>query len=517
MSVLQRNPHQPMLLAQYPLVKYSYAETSSDQHGPINWTHVQSNDLNAIFEKEPVQQRLKLRVVRAREQLEDIDLNDFAREATQQAIARQTRITKPTVTLLVKDPCLAFRFPSGRDQMHRFQLKFASSRDYREGLDIFREINCPFSETSSDHNMRSASSRPESSSSRITNSTSPAFNGGIEWGNIPGNPGVQPWNSGFLRSHTTLGTPTDRMVSHGTAPPNKSFRLTSPTSFIPESHYRNAIKSPALDESLKDSLGSHTFSQFADSRTQEQERPITAPTLDTQALEQVLPPKRDLPFSKPGPRLSSISSRHAPDPRNHPDGLSTVSVMTNASSRPATALPRVTVPPTSSPARQLRLELEDSRRGNTNRDHDHPTRGQILSSSPLLETSAFGTSSTEIGNTASHYKATTQSPNPSNLSPVVQNKSPISLRMQPQEQQQYQQSINNHNNADTTTTTTPVSTHPFVVTSADLTAYLTTPESERSQLVNNWICQQLEDDGFRTLCQDVERVWQRIAFGNRMA
>jgi hypothetical protein len=41
-----------------------------------------------------------------------------------------------------------------------------------------------------------------------------------------------------------------------------------------------------------------------------------------------------------------------------------------------------------------------------------------------------------------------------------------------------------------------------------------TPESERSQLVNNWICQQLEDDGFRTLCQDIEQVWRRMAFGS---
>lgn len=69
MSVLQRNPHQPTLLAQYPLVKYSYAETSSDQHGPISWTHVQSSDLTVIFESEPVLQKLRLRVVRAREQL----------------------------------------------------------------------------------------------------------------------------------------------------------------------------------------------------------------------------------------------------------------------------------------------------------------------------------------------------------------------------------------------------------------------------------------------------------------
>lgn len=81
MSVLQRNPHQPTLLAQYPLVKYSYAETSSDQHGPISWTHVQSNDLNAIFETESVQQKLKLRVVRAREQLVSLRQSSIYRDA----------------------------------------------------------------------------------------------------------------------------------------------------------------------------------------------------------------------------------------------------------------------------------------------------------------------------------------------------------------------------------------------------------------------------------------------------
>lgn len=76
MSTLERNPHQPIVLAQFPLAKYSYAETTSDQHGPVNWTHLQANELNVVFEKEamPVSnlsslQKLRLRVVRAREQL----------------------------------------------------------------------------------------------------------------------------------------------------------------------------------------------------------------------------------------------------------------------------------------------------------------------------------------------------------------------------------------------------------------------------------------------------------------
>ncbi|KUL90874.1 hypothetical protein ZTR_00947 [Talaromyces verruculosus] len=422
MAVLQRNPHQPTLLAQYPLVKYSYAETSSDQHGPISWTHVQSNDLNAIFESEPVQQKLKLRVVRAREQLEDIDLNDFAQEASQQSITRQ-RNTKPLVALLVKDPCLAFRFPSSRDQA-------------RIVVVTNHELNEP----------------------------------GFQW-------------------------------EHGMA--------SSPPSFMSEFLTRNATNTPILDESQKDHLGARTLSQIADPRTQESERPITSPIFDSQALEQVLPPKRDLPFSKPGPRLSNISSRPVtlPESANNLDTLN--AAVTNASLRPVTALSRVTVPATSSPARQLRLELEDSRRGSINQEQGQLPRGQVPVSSPLLETSAFGLSSPDVGNTLSRHNATTQSPRvPSNLSPV-QTKSPLSFR---QDQQQYSHNLSNVN----ATTTSPASYVP-VMTSADLSAYLTTPESERSQLVNNWICQQLEDDGFRALCQDVERVWQRIAFGSRNA
>lgn len=283
---------------------------------------------------------------------------------------------------------------------------------------------------------------------------------------------------------------------------------SSPTSFMPEFLTRNATNTPVLDESQKDHLGARTFSQIADTRIQESERPITSPSFDSQALEHVLPPKRDLPFSKPGPRLLNISSRPgiSSESTNNPDVLNAA----NASSRPVTALSRVTVPATSSPARQLRLELEDSRRGSINQEQGQLTRGQAPASSPLLETSAFGISSPDVGNTMSRHNTTTQSPRiPSNLSPV-QTKSPISFR---QDQQQYQQLSNNHNNVNTTTPS-PASYAP-VMTSADLSAYLTIPESERSQLVNNWICQQLEDDGFRTLCQDVERVWQRIAFGSR--
>ncbi|EFW21783.1 predicted protein [Coccidioides posadasii str. Silveira] len=59
--------------------------------------------------------------------------------------------------------------------------------------------------------------------------------------------------------------------------------------------------------------------------------------------------------------------------------------------------------------------------------------------------------------------------------------------------------------------TVPVTSN--LLTTTDLSSYLSTPTTERSALVESWVCQQLESDGFLALCQDVECVWKRIAFG----
>ncbi|PKX95593.1 uncharacterized protein P174DRAFT_459111 [Aspergillus novofumigatus IBT 16806] len=51
-------------------------------------------------------------------------------------------------------------------------------------------------------------------------------------------------------------------------------------------------------------------------------------------------------------------------------------------------------------------------------------------------------------------------------------------------------------------------------TPADLSSYLSAPTQERTARLENWICQNLENDGFVKLCQDVEGIWRRIAFGS---
>lgn len=268
------------------------------------------------------------------------------------------------------------------------------------------------------------------------------------------------------------------------------------------------------------------FSNVMDAQTPGTDRLITAPSLESQNLDHVLPPKRDLPFSKPGPRLSTIVPHQglSINPTNNQDDASSVPMAIGVSSRPATARSRITIPPTSSPARQLRLELEENRSMSVDGAKENRSPGRMPMSSPMVPTSVFGVSSPVVGNSTLQYKVNApslseDSVRPRSLLSTVQDQSQdqphVTIPAQ-QEQVHHRAAENNKNNMNTSViSTTTTSTCPSALVSTDLTSYLKAPESERSQLVNNWICQQLEDEGFRALCQDVERVWQRIAFGSQ--
>ena len=48
----------------------------------------------------------------------------------------------------------------------------------------------------------------------------------------------------------------------------------------------------------------------------------------------------------------------------------------------------------------------------------------------------------------------------------------------------------------------------------DLASYISAPTTERIARLENWICEHIQDDDFLRLCQDVEGVWKRVAFGS---
>lgn len=57
----------------------------------------------------------------------------------------------------------------------------------------------------------------------------------------------------------------------------------------------------------------------------------------------------------------------------------------------------------------------------------------------------------------------------------------------------------------------PPPQQPTITT--DLTTYTNTPTPERITRLETWICEHIQDDEFLRLCQDVEGVWKRVAFG----
>jgi hypothetical protein len=54
-----------------------------------------------------------------------------------------------------------------------------------------------------------------------------------------------------------------------------------------------------------------------------------------------------------------------------------------------------------------------------------------------------------------------------------------------------------------------------VTTEDCLAQYLFSPTTERIAFLENWMCELLDDDKFLSLCQDVDKVWWRFAFGRK--
>ncbi|KKA25794.1 hypothetical protein T310_0180 [Rasamsonia emersonii CBS 393.64] len=514
MSSFTRQLAQSVPVAHFALGKYSQAITSIDHNGPVNWNHLHGNgDLSVVFEKHSLSasatssghETLYLKVIHGQRNLEELDLNYLAREATQQALSRQARSVKPVVAVIVKLPCIAIRYP-GRVG----QLKFSSDRDYYTALAILSEINCPFTEPAASHTSRSTSLRPASSSSQMMMSVSSSFAPPEDWGyQSPAMSGLNPRGNGLSRSQSTVGSSSETRSSISASSTRSS--LSSHTACHPNENMAPPMNNTAENGSrpVTQHLGS-TRSEVGlrgHGTSQSNERPTTAPAFhDPQALNQALPPKRELPFSRPGNSYTSSKlSSTKPSSTNGTgsglqadmlDGLSSTSGSLSRRSGHEKLIGQNDAA-ASSLGQPFTLK-EAEKRWSVNQDQvlNQPSATSRSTSSPTGRLIRSAT-------TASHQ------PGFHFQSPQAQTgASPISNV--PSDLESRQQSTTVASN-DTISIPLP-SQAP--INSADLSSYLEIPESERSALVDSWICEQLEDDGFVTLCQDVERVWRRIAFGS---
>lgn len=214
-----------------------------------------------------------------------------------------------------------------------------------------------------------------------------------------------------------------------------------------------------------------------ESRNLEQEiarsRPASTPAYhDEGQLNRMLPPRRELPFSKAGKRKSRDDSISERTPEQFVPESSTEQEANALRIQRPDPLSEIKAPsrhdsyfPDSQPQSQSQFQPFPS----TQQDQ---ARG-----SPELQPSAAP---------CQHIPRT-----------VIRGRSPENADTQLVQTQEY------------------IPTYGNTSTENQLEQYVKSPSAERIAFLENWMCELLDDDKFLTLCQDVEGTWRRFAFGQK--
>ncbi|KAL4895240.1 hypothetical protein BDV59DRAFT_200478 [Aspergillus ambiguus] len=454
MSEFPQPPDHRTQLAQLSLAKFSHTTTSLNHKGPFNWSHLFSNgDILVIFERLSnslsTTTRLLLRVTHNHDILEEIDLVQLTRETMAQPLPHQPSQPRPVFAVVVKLPCLAVKYPTAHGWVRRFQIKFSQDSDYYKALSILSDINCPFSEasTGSTHPSRKPPSsqwHPGSISTPREQIASSSSMGGPSTTNVfPTYPHpIPPMDASSVTagslpssSGTTRTTPTD---------------YTAPT-YSSQPHTLGSLlhRDPAkpIPNTPSDCVHGNA-----------ENRPLTSiPYQDVQSLDQVLPPKRELPFSKP-PMKRLRTDFERPSTFNIDSGAYGPETLTDVCQhkRPSTSTSFTTHGPT--PYQKV----------------PPPKASKIITLKyPPVSLPATKPGGRPVAN--------------------IENKSD-----------------GNDANDRTVCKEQPLAS----LASSDLSSYLSAPTKERTVQLENWICSHIRDDGFLQLCQDVEGIWKRIALGS---
>ncbi|KAJ5835734.1 hypothetical protein N7447_001760 [Penicillium robsamsonii] len=468
-------PPIPPQFLRLAIAKFSHTTTTIDHAGPLTWNHIPGNgDLACIFEKflgsGLVPSKMIQKVVRGDGILEQLDLVFFTRMA-----AMQAQLIPPPrshFAVVVKSPCLAVKYPYGGTQIRRFQIKFTTERDYFTALALLGEINCPLTE------------------------------GKIPVPAMQRFPSVSSWTSGHLSSivprttntaATSTGSngvhfyPTGALGSGGTTP----IRASSPASTISHPVSRlgpvRTLNPPSRSMEQLDFFQLQHTSAPAHASNKEPDLPSSQLSTisaihDIDQLNQMLPPKRDLPFSKPTskqPRAASLTrttqkgSQSAPSPSSQP-------TEPTKDSEPRPYLPVV----------------------------ESNTHSGVPDSDPQI------------------FSQTNPCPEPSQ--PILFNEEPpvsqnTALICESAEQLSQVPSPHNASHTQNNPTTSNCNHNPVskpnekdpAVTEDHLARYLSSPTTERIVFLENWMCELIDDDSFMALCEDVDGTWRRFAFGKK--
>ncbi|KAJ5759344.1 hypothetical protein N7520_006500 [Penicillium odoratum] len=417
-----------------PLTKFSHTTTTINHGGPLAWTHVNSDvDLVCILEQisgeRSVPPRLLLRVAR----------NDG---------------------ILIR----------------RFQIKFLRNTDYFTALALLSDINCPLTEGSTSslqpQRLPSASSwasfQVPTPGSKEPSTVATSDNEAT----IPFFPMSGHIHSGMTCAYL-IQSGINNLIPMSVAPNPPSsassivYNLAGQAVPIAQNPFE--LTTTRQNKGLPSSHPKHETPQGP------KMRPATVPAYYGDQLDQMLPPKRDLPFLKPSQKRPRREGIETPtDSQLASTSQPPINTTVNQSLFPLTDHDRISVPHCS--------QVSDSQ---------SQSQSQIPAQ-PLLDT-------LPMGRPLSQPQASDHGAYPV-LDPI--SKQPPSapghdsvafIQVDPGDAGKAAQ--------------------PTAISKDQLSAYLGAPTPARTAFLENWICELIEDDGFMALCQDVEVTWRRFAFG----
>ncbi|CAG8959027.1 hypothetical protein HYFRA_00012187 [Hymenoscyphus fraxineus] len=560
-----------------PFAKFSHVTCASGVTSFTWTHVGERDDLNLVFysvrqfdDNGNRNERLYMKITAGAELLESQDLGDLVR------IWKQHDPSKggdTPIQVVIKCPFLAMRFPKSNTSVRRVQLKFKSDPDFQQALSILTDLGLPVTQNVpsaqsngrplvspapamgpptptpySAGNMSSLFSRPgstnsyNSSSSKATmpaNSSSPTKSDFK--GPSPGNDSSFPAQGSVARqSYITSSIPRPLSTSalpknsiylaqmdkavHRISSPNMQEPLASGTSQFHQVYHgseqptRSFSDSPYFSNrggmfgpqaSTEDPFTSQSFSVPA----RVQSVPA-AQSFDTQRF--ALPPRRVLPFAKPKPKEKVIPSPPTTAPTKEIES---------------------TVPGCATPTRKPAKKRVAQRKPLVTKTQDNENESVTFAAATLddVPSPLVTNKSTEAVPKAAVTKKRAPVSRPSSASKRPKMVDAATQTQTPSGCDQSVQTIPPPTKepelvSNVSTPPSPESPPEDYLNGIDKfvskyssrsapTELWQTPgwsngtEEERDAILNNYICENLENPDFIKLCEDVERSWRRIGLG----
>lgn len=209
-------------------------------------------------------------------------------------------------------------------------------------------------------------------------------------------------------------------------------------------------------------------------------RPVPSPAYhDEGQLNRMLPPRRELPFSKTGKRKSPADSSN--------EMASKQVVPQSSAEQPANAAGS--------------QRLDSSNENNASSPEDSYIPDSQPQSQPLVSTQQDPTRrSPEFQNIQPYPAAPSEQPRRT----MIQIGSP-----------EFPHAGCNGDTTQLVQTQEYIPARPTTSVEDRLEQYIASPSAERIAFLENWMCELIDDNKFVALCQDVEGTWRRFAFGKK--